>query len=119
VFTLGPQQSPPSYEHSILLLISSQYPSAIYCLSQSLVVGASVVGYVTVWTCEHVTDMTDELPMNTQELPFQYSQLEEAIEFGHVVPGTSGALIPAKSLPRLSMVRSMEPTLQCHMNPMK
>ena len=30
VFTLGPQQSPPSYEHSILLLMSSQYPSLIH-----------------------------------------------------------------------------------------
>ena len=30
VFTLGPQQSPPSYEHAILLFISSQYPSAIH-----------------------------------------------------------------------------------------
>ena len=30
VFTLGPQQSPPSYVHSILLLMSSQYPSAIH-----------------------------------------------------------------------------------------
>ena len=30
VFTLGPQQSPPSYVHSILLLISSQYASPIH-----------------------------------------------------------------------------------------
>ena len=56
VFTLGPQQSPPSYVHSILLLLSSQYPSAIHdavplhpvVVGPPVVVGDGEVGAVEV-----------------------------------------------------------------------